>query len=162
MTKFDKRRRREGKTDYAKRIKLLKSESPRIVFRKTNRYLIAQYIKSKEANDKAEFGVDSRVLLDYGWPEKAKGSLKSVTAAYLLGSLVGKKITNKKKLPIIDFGMIRTAHKSRTYAFIKGLTDSGIKVKTKDGIFPEENRIRGEHLKNKVPFEEIKSKIMKL
>lgn len=161
MEKVDKRRRREAKTDYSKRIKLLKSESPRIIFRKTNRYLIAQYVKSKEAADKVEFGFDSRALLNYGWPEKASGSLKSVTASYLLGMLVGKKITDKKNLPIVDLGMINPVHKSKVYAFIKGLIDSGIKIKSKEGIFPEENRIKGEHLKNKVPFEEIKSKITK-
>ncbi|OGJ12684.1 hypothetical protein A3K62_01120 [Candidatus Pacearchaeota archaeon RBG_16_35_8] len=161
MEKVDKRRRREGKTDYSRRIKLLKSESSRIVFRKTNRYLIAQYVKSKEAKDNIEFGFDSKTLLNYGWPEKAAGSLKSVPAAYLLGMLIGKKITDKKNIPIIDVGMLKTVHKSRIYAFIKGLIDSGIKIKSKDGIFPDEKRIRGEHLKTKIPFEEIKSKVTK-
>mgnify|MGYP001565342329 CR=1 FL=1 len=161
MKKINKRRRREGKTDYAKRVNLLKGGVPRIVFRKTNRYLIAQYMKSKEAKDSVEFGINSKALLEYGWPEKVSGSLKSVPAAYLLGILVGKKITDKKKLPIIDFGMIRTVHKSRAYAFIKGLIDSGIAIKHKEGIFPEDNRIRGEHLKHKIPFDEIKLKIIK-
>jgi large subunit ribosomal protein L18 len=161
MIKISKRRRREGKTDYARRINLLKGGNTRIVFRKTNRYLLAQYIKSKEAKDTAEFGVSSKILLKYGWPEKASGGLKSVPASYLLGMLVGKKITDKKKLPVIDFGMIRTVHKSRAYAFIKGLIDSGIKMKHKEGIFPDENTIKGEHLKNKVPFEEIKQRIIK-
>ena len=161
MPKINKRRKRERKTDYAKRIKLLKIGSSRIVFRKTNRYLIAQHIKSKEAKDTIEFGINSKELLKYGWPEKASGGLKSVTASYLLGILFGKKITDKKKLPIIDTGMARTVHKTRTYAFIKGLIDSGIKISSKEGIFPDESRIRGEHLKNKVPFEQIKSKIIK-
>ena len=74
---------------------------------------------------------------------------------------MAKKMTDKKKLPVIDFGMIRNVHKSRAYAFMKGLIDAGINVKHKEGIFPEDNRIKGEHLKNKVPFEQIKSKIMK-
>jgi len=161
MTKIDKRRRRERKTDYARRIKLLKGESPRIVFRKTNKYLVAQYVKSKEAQDKVEFGFDSKALLEYGWPEKVAGSLKSVTAAYLLGLLVGKKITDKKNIPIIDLGMLQAVHKSRIFAFIRGLMDSGIKIKSKEGVFPEENRIKGEHLKHKIPFDEIKSKIEK-
>ena len=161
MAKIDKRRRREGKTDYAKRIKTLKGESPRIVFRKSNKYLTAQYTLSKEAKDTIEFGVSSKMLLKYGWPEEAQGSLKSVTASYLLGIMMGKKIAIKKILPVIDFGMMRTVHKSRAYAFVKGLIDSGIKVPHKEGIFPEENRIKGEHLQNKVPFEKIKSKIIK-
>lgn len=161
MKKIDRRRRREGKTDYSKRIILLKSGAARIVFRKTNRYLIAQYIKSKEAKDSIEFGMNSKALLKYGWPEKAKGSLKSLPAAYLLGVLTAKKITDKKKLPIVDMGMIGSVHKSRAYAFVKGLLDSGISVKHKEGIFPDENRIKGEHMKNNIPFDEIKSKINK-
>ena len=53
-----KRRRRESKTDYGKRIKLLKGNTPRIVFRKTNKHIIAQYISSKEAQDKIEIGIN--------------------------------------------------------------------------------------------------------
>ncbi|GAJ13133.1 unnamed protein product, partial [marine sediment metagenome] len=87
-----KRRRKEYKTDYSKRIKLLKSGAPRVVFRKTNRYLIAQYVISKEAQDKIEFGINSKHLMKYGWPKESKGSLKSISAAYLTGILVGKKI----------------------------------------------------------------------
>lgn len=161
MIKINKRRRIEGKTDFAKRIKLLKSESPRIVFRKTSKYLIAQYVDSKEAKDIIKTGITSKILLNYGWPESAKGSLKSITAAYLLGILMGKKISDKKNIPIIDFGMIRNVHKSRAYSFMKGLIDSGINLEHKEGIFPDENRIKGEHLKNKIPFEQIKSKIIK-
>ena len=55
-----KRRRKEYKTDYKKRFELLKGSLPRIIFRKTNRYLIAQYVVSKEAQDKIIFGIDSR------------------------------------------------------------------------------------------------------
>ena len=58
-----KRRRKENKTDYAKRLKLLKSETPRIVFRKTNKYLIAQYIVSEETHDKVEIGITSKILM---------------------------------------------------------------------------------------------------
>jgi len=52
-----KRRRKEHKTDYAKRIKLLKGGSPRVVFRKTNKYIISQYVKSKNAQDKIDEGI---------------------------------------------------------------------------------------------------------
>ena len=58
-----KRRRKESKTDYLKRIKLLKSESPRVVFRKTNKYVIAQYVLSKGAQDKVVLGITSKKLL---------------------------------------------------------------------------------------------------
>ena len=89
MKKVAKRRRREGKTNYSKRIMLLKSERPRVVFRRSNKYVAGQYVESHDAQDKVIFGVDSRELLKYGWPEESKGSLKSVTASYLTGYLIG-------------------------------------------------------------------------
>ncbi len=157
-----KRRRKEHKTDYLKRIKLLKSGSPRVVFKKTNKYIIAQYIKSKEAQDKIEIGVNSKILLKYGWPEDFKGSFKSIPASYLIGLLIGKKILEKKlEKPVVDFGMTRVLHKNRAFAFLKGLKDSGIKVECKEEFFPNEDRIKGKHLKKDFSkiFEEIKSKI---
>lgn len=161
--KIAKRRRREAKTDYAKRIKLLKSNSPRIVFRKTNRYLIAQYVISKEAKDEIKLGTNSKELLKFDWPKEFSGSLKSISAAYLLGLLISKKIKEKKlEKPIIDFGMIKMIHKTKTYAFLKGLKDSGLDISCDDEFCPEESRLKGEHMKNKIPFEEIKSKIEKL
>ncbi|MDO8528329.1 MAG: 50S ribosomal protein L18 [Nanoarchaeota archaeon] len=160
MRKVPKRRRQEGKTDYAKRMKLLKGNSPRIIFRRTNRYIISQYVTSKEAQDKIVFGTSSKELLKHGWPKEASGSLKSLTASYFTGFLAGKKILKEKlKAPILDFGMNLVLHKSREFAFIKGLVDSGVKIKTEEKAFPEESRIKGEHMKNKVPFAKIKENI---
>jgi len=159
-----KRRRRECKTDYGRRIKLLKSKIPRIVFRKTNKYIIAQYITSKEAQDKVGIMTNSKELLKHGWPKESAGSLKSVSASYLTGFLMGKKILEKKlPNPIIDFGMMRMIYKSKPYAFIKGLIDAGVEIKCKEEAFPSEERIKGQHLKNDFSktFEDIKSKINK-
>lgn len=155
-----KRRRREHKTDYMKRIKLLKSGKPRIVFRRTNKYIIAQYVISNEARDEIKIGINSKQLLKYGWPEKNKRSLKSISAAYFTGLLIGKKITKERLgTPIVDFGMLRTLHKTRVYAFLKGLIDAGVEIKCSEETFPSEERVKGEHLKNKIPFDQIKSKI---
>lgn len=154
-----KRRRKEGKTNYIKRVKLLKSNSPRLVFRKTNRYVIAQYVISEESKDKVKIGMNSKVLLKHGWPKEAQGSLKSIPASYLLGIAMGKVIIEKKlKTPIIDFGLYRAKHKSKLYSFIKGLIDSGIEIKCGSEMFPEEKRLKGSDIK-KIPFEKIKSKI---
>lgn len=160
--KVQKRRRREGKTDYLNRLKLLKSGKPRIVFRKTNKYVLAQYITSKQAQDKIELGKTSKELIKYGWPKDEEGSLKSIPAAYLTGFLIGKKIIkNKLETPIIDLGMIRAIHKSKVYGFLKGLIDSGIKINHKKEIFPSEERIKGKHMKKDFSgnFDKIKSKI---
>lgn len=159
-----KRRRRKNLTDYKKRINLLKGDQPRIIFRKTNRYIIAQYVMSEETKDKIEIGVSSKGLMKYGWPKEFKNSLKSIPASYLLGFLIGKKILKaKKQTPIADFGMIRVLHKSKVFAFIKGLIDSGVNIKQKKDVFPKEERIIGKHLKKDFSeeFKKIKLKLEK-
>ncbi len=160
--KINRRRRREGKTDYLIRRKLLSSEKPRVVFRKTNKYILAQYVISKEAKDSTAAEANSKELLKFGLPKESAGSLKSVTASYLTGFLMGNKIKEKKlETPIIDLGMIKMLHKTKPYAFLKGLVDAGVDVKCDEECFPEESRLKGEHLKNKINVDEIKSKIEK-
>jgi large subunit ribosomal protein L18 len=159
-----KRRRKENKTDYGKRINFLKGGIPRIVFRKTNKYVISEYVTSKSAQDKVELGTTSKALLEYGWPKELSGSLKSTPAVYLTGFLFGKEILAKKmEIPIIDIGMTRNIHKNKVFAFLKGLKDSGLHVKCEEGYYPDESRIKGKHLKEDFSkiFEEIKLKIQK-
>ncbi len=162
--KVSKRRRIESKTDYAKRVKLLKGESPRLVFRKTNRYVIAQYITSNEAQDKIEIGMTSQALLVYGWPKEFEGSLKSLPASYLIGFLIGKEIQKKKlEVPIMDFGMTRVIKKNKAFAFLKGVADSGVEVNCSEENFPEQERVEGKNMKKDFTktFKEIKLKIEK-
>ena len=71
--KIQKRRRRENKTDYGRRLKLLKSEKPRLVFRRTNKYVIAQYVLSKEARDSIKIGLNSKIFSLYLTVSKALG-----------------------------------------------------------------------------------------
>jgi len=62
---------------------------------------------------------------------------------------------------ILDLGMIRNIKKSRVYAVLNGLVDAGVKIKYKKEDLPNEKRIKGEHLKNKINFEKIKESILK-
>ncbi len=145
-----------------KRLNLLKSGSPRLIFRKTNKYIIAQYITSREAQDKIEIGITSKKLKKYGWPDEFDGSLKSIPSAYLTGLLIGKEIIKKKlKTPIADIGMIRTLSKNKVFAFLKGVIDSGVKINCPKENFPDEERVSGKYLKEDFSktFKEIKSKI---
>jgi len=162
--KFIKKRRKlEGKTDYKARIALLKSNKPRVVFRKSNRYVIGQFIKSKEARDTIIVGVNSKQLMGYGWSKDAVGSLKSIPACYLTGFLLGKKVLDKDKETdtIFDTGLLRSLKKSKIYAFLKGVKDSGLNVKSGKDIFPDEKKLQGEFMKNKVDVSQIKLNIEK-
>ena len=163
MKRTLKRRRKENKTNYLKRMNLLKSEKPRLIFRRTNKYFVMQYIYSESARDKIVFGFTSKELLKYGWPKTSEGSLKSIPASYLSGFLIGKNILSKKlKTPIVDLGMTRTLYKTRVYSFLKGLIDSGLKINCKNETFPDEKTICGQDLKNKIDFEKIKTKMEKI
>jgi len=164
MKRTLRRRRLEQKTDYGKRLKLLKAEKPRMVFRKTNAAVIAQYTLSEAAQDSISFGVTSKKLLKYGWPESFKGSLKSIPASYLTGYLVAKKIQKDGlETPIVDFGMQRTLYKTKLFAFLKGLIDAGLEISCPEEAFPEEERIMGSSMKEDFTetFNTIKSNIDK-
>ena len=143
-----RRRRKESKTDYKLRLKLLKSGKERIVIRKTNKYIIIQSIKSIESKDSVVMGVTSKELLNHGWDKKFEGSLKSLPAAYLTGLLFAKMAG--KNHYIVDLGMVRTIAGNRIFAAVKGLIDGGIKINANEEVFPSEDRLNGEHLKDEV------------
>lgn len=143
-----RKRRKECKTDYKLRMGLLQSSLPRIVVRRTNKYFIVQIVESKEAQDKVLSGVTSKDLLENGWNEKFAGSLKSISAAYLTGYLLAKKV--KKGDFILDLGMAVQKKAGRIYAVAAGLVDGGLKVRVSDKVLPSKERLMGEHLKPEV------------
>lgn len=162
--RVERRRQRERRTDYKSRLNLLKSELPRIVVRKSNRYIFVQYVKSEHAQDKVLLGVSSKELLKYGWPKEASGSLKSIPACYLTGLIFGKEAKariKEKEKAILDLGLGRNIKKSRVYSVLKGIVDSDIEIPHNEKVFPDEKRVQGMHLKHKINIQEIKNKILK-
>ena len=160
--RIPKRRRRERKTDYKLRLNLLKSENPRIVIRKTNKHFTIQAVESTEAQDKVTLGITSQVLIKEGLDKKYSGSLKSIPAGYLTGLLFAKKLGPKQEY-IADLGMTRTIPGNRIYSILKGLTDGGAKINVNEKVFPTDDRINGEHLKDetKQAFNKLKDKLSK-
>lgn len=138
------RRRREQKTNYQSRFRLLKSDKKRLVVRFTNKRIIAEIVKFEMTGDKVLFGTDSAALGKFGW----NFSQKSYPAAYLLGLIVGKEASKKGITDaILDAGFDTPLPKGRTYALLKGVLDGGLRVPhgEKD-IFPSEERISGKHI----------------
>lgn len=157
------RRRRHRKTDYKARLSLLKSFLPRVAIRKTNRYIIAQLIESKEARDFVLCTANSKELLQHGWPERYACSLKSVPAAYLTGILLARKIAEKKiavKKAVVDLGIARVTNGSRLFACVKGMADAGLSVPYSEKIMPNEARIHGRHMQKEIPVGEIKERLL--
>jgi large subunit ribosomal protein L18 len=139
MKKINYRRKREGKTDYNKRLKLLKSGKPRIVIRKTNKQIIIQLVKYVEEGDRVIKSVSSKELRNYGW----QLSLKNIPAAYLAGYLFGRKSKTNEEL-IVDIGLQEKGN--RLFAAVKGAIDSGMKIRHNPDIFPKQNLLKGEHI----------------
>src|SRR3989338_1838243 len=100
-----RRRRKQGKNDYKARFSLLKSGQPRLVIRKTNRYIIAQIVISDVAQDKVVASVSSRDLLGAGWPKEKTGCLKGLVAAYLTGYMLAQKTKANFKALVLDTGL---------------------------------------------------------
>ena len=140
--KLYKKRRIEGKTDYRKRLVLLKSRSPRFVVRKSNKYLMLQAVEDIQAQDTVVQSFSTKSLLKHGWPKEKDGSLKSVSAAYLGGIALGKKVSGKIKGRIIlDAGLIPNTKGSRIYAAVKGFADAGMKIPFDEKVAPEKGKI---------------------
>jgi large subunit ribosomal protein L18 len=149
MILIPRRRRLEGKTNYTKRKKLLEGRKPRIIIRKSNKYITIQYIESRLAQDSVKVSVISKDLLEYGWPKDECGSLKSLGAAYLTGVLFAKKAKGLKEA-ILDTGLIRSTKGSRLYAALMGIVEGGFKTAHNTKMFPEEKRVKTQEFFDKV------------
>ena len=80
--------------------------------------------------------------LDNNWEKSKIGSLKSLSAAYLTGYLFGKAAKEKVKEAILDMGMHPNVKKSRIYATVKGIKDSGFSIISGEDIFPDLEQIK--------------------
>lgn len=146
--KLPRRRRLEAKTDYKSRLALLKSDKPRVVVRKSNKYITAQVVKSELAQDKIIVGLTSKALLSKGWPKEMAGSLKSLPAAYFTGIMMGKMALKANiKEAIVDIGMNRNIKNSRLYAVLKGALDAGMSIPCDKSALPAMEIIKNEKIK---------------
>lgn len=140
------RRKREAKTDYHKRIKLLASRKPRVAIRFTNQKIIGQIIEFSPIGDLVKVAVSSDLLKKQHWT----ASGKNVPAAYLTGLLLAKKAAAAGiTKAILDTGFKQPELKGKIYAFLKGALDGGLDIPHSDeSIFPKQDKIEGQHLKN--------------
>ena len=159
------RRRREGKTNYKKRLKLLLSKKPRLVVRKSLKYIRAQIVEFDKKGDKTLVSAFSKELKKLGW----KYACDNLPAAYLTGLLIGKRALEKGiSEAILDMGLYPSTKGSRIYACVKGALDAGLKIPCSEEVLPSEERIKGMHIANYLEkfkdlpeeFERIKEKIL--
>lgn len=150
------RRRREGKTNYAKRLKLLKSGLPRLVVRKTNTRVIASITVFDEKGDRTLVTVDGRHLERFGW----RGSKKSIAASYLVGLLIGKKA---KELNIgravLDIGLHTPTNNNFSFFIAYGAKEAGLEIKVPQDL--DLKRIESSKTFDREMFNKVKSMILR-
>jgi len=167
------RRRREGKTDYQARQRLItqdknKYDSPkhRLVVRFTNRDIIAQIIVAKIRGDEVLASAYAHELASYGLTV----GLTNYSAAYCTGLLLARRVLKKlgladtykgstqfdpkynvkesgEKRPfyaILDVGLARTTTGARIFAALKGALDGGIEIPHKTKRFVGYDQESGE------------------
>jgi len=142
------RRRKEGKTDYYQRTRLVVSDRPRMVVRRTNRYIIIQLVSAALEGDKTLVAVNSKELARFGYT----GSTSSTPAAYLTGMLFAVKALNTDyQQAILDIGLNRATPGARVFAALKGAVTAGLDIPHGEAVLPDEDRVKGVHIAEYAP-----------
>jgi large subunit ribosomal protein L18 len=137
------RRRREGKTDYYQRTRLVVADAPRMVVRRTNRYIIIQLVTAEMDGDRTLVAANSKELAGYGFT----GSMANTPAAYLTGLLFAAKAKKVQyDCAILDIGLNRATPGAQVFAALKGAVDGGLEIPHSEQILPSEERIKGGHI----------------
>jgi len=135
------RRRREGRTNYHNRRKLIISGKPRLVIRKSLKHTQIQLVTAEPGGDKTQVSTISTELKRYAYT----CSTSNTSAAYLTGVLMGYRMLNSGwSLAILDIGLHPSIKGSRIYAAVKGLKDAGVDIPCDETVFPSDERICGQ------------------
>jgi large subunit ribosomal protein L18 len=135
------KRIRTHKTNYRKREALLISKQDFVTIKITNQNLIAQVLKPEIWGDRVKVSTHSRELRRYGW----KGSLNSLPACFLVGTLLGRKALEKGvKNAVLYVG--NKPFTSRVAACAKGIVHAGVNIPISSESFPSEHRLNGQHI----------------
>jgi large subunit ribosomal protein L5e len=171
------KRRRQCKTDYAARKRLIlqdknkyKTPKYRFVVRRTHRDIITQIISADLTHDCVLASAYSHELPRYG----IKLGLTNYAAAYATGLLLARRVNKKFDLDyegnteingedynvdasddgnapfkaLLDVGLQRTTRGARLFGALKGACDGGLNVPHKDRRFPGTTREGKEYKPN--------------
>jgi len=169
------RRRREGKTDYFARKRLVvqnknKYNTPkyRLVVRFSNKTIVAQVAYATIEGDKIVCDARSSELPRYG----IKVGLTNYASSYAVGLLLARRLNQKYGLDetytgvekpdgedyyiekegergafycVLDTGLARTSSGARIFGVLKGAVDGGLDIPHSNKRFPGSNAESGEY-----------------
>lgn len=178
QTKF--LRRRQGKTDYFARKRLVQQDKDkyntpkyRLVVRITSTRVIAQVVSATIQGDKVFTQADSNELRRFG----VNAGLSNYAAAYATGLLVARRLLKKVGLDttyagntaleksydvtadekdrrpfkvILDVGLKATTTGSKAFSVLKGVADGGVNIPHSNSRFPGYNAEKPEEANTKL------------
>ncbi len=152
------RRKRDQKTNYRKRLGLLKSGKDRLVIRKSNKYITIQVVSFIPKGDKIIKSCTSQELVKLGW----KFSCKNIPAAYLTGLLIASKMKSEKnKECIIDFGLHSPLKGyNKFYAVLKGAFEGKLSFPVDTKVLPTDDQVLGKTEAMQKAVADLKKKIL--
>lgn len=137
------RRRREGRTNYGKRRKLVTSGMARLVVRPSNKHIAAQLVRAQADGDRILASAHSSQLKEFGW----KAPCGNLPAAYLTGLLAGQRAkASGVSEAILDIGLHSKGPGSRLFAVAKGAVEAGLSVPHDEKAFTSKERVQGKHV----------------
>lgn len=136
------RRKREGSTNYMKRLKILSSNKPRLVVRKSLKNIQAAIIDYDRKGDIVKVASHSSHLKKFGW----LFGTGNIPSAYLVGFLLGKRAGKKFNDVVLDIGLNKSVVGTRIYAVLSGALDAGLNVPHGKDILPSKERLTGKHI----------------
>jgi large subunit ribosomal protein L18 len=137
------RRKREGRTDYHKRLKMLSGHATRLVIRKSLHNMRLQLIDYEPQGDKVLLSASTLELRKLGY----KGGTGNLPAAYLCGVLLGTKAKKKgiaRAVP--DIGITTPVAGAVVFAAIAGCREAGLDVPADEKALPSKDRLIGKHI----------------
>lgn len=160
-----RRRRRECKTNYARRIKLIKQPAcsqgipkNRLVVRITNSKVICQIVRAYMKGDRIVARADSSELEKYG----INFGLTNYSAAYITGFLLARRVLQSEELDkiylpkeadgsytitediegekkafkaFLDIGLASSTKGARVFSAMKGASDAGLAIPHSESKF---------------------------
>lgn len=152
------RRRREGATDYRKRLHLLQGRTTRLVVRRSSRTTTVQFVDFDPKGDRVKAAATSQDLASAGWDLSGVAT----PAAYLTGFLAGQRAKKAGiEEAVLDIGLFNPTRGGRVFAALKGVVDAGVRVPYDKAILPDQKRIEGEHLPE-APIAKFRNVLAKL
>ncbi|MGN6349698.1 MAG: 50S ribosomal protein L18 [Candidatus Nitrosocosmicus sp.] len=132
---------RNNKTNYRKRKALLIGRRNFITIKTSNEHIHCQLIKPSLKGDIVLAFSNSKELAKHGW----KGSSNNLSASFLVGLLLGKKMQGKNNNSAVLYTG-KTTFTSKVAACLKGIAASGVDIPLSEDSLPSDDRINSSHV----------------